>query len=167
MMAEMEFIRLKSGYRTALADGLLVPDSPKHMATEELYQAVTGSLLHLCDERYVYAVALYSPERNLAYAYTYAYQPEQNWTSYTKNLTPQSYKTEDYLFDRDCWFRVCVKRADGSDMDEKDRERAGKLVCFSGEKPVYQEKEYFRAEAERVTKVIRDTEVRIQAKQKT
>ena len=41
----MEFIRLISGYRTALGDGLLVPDSPKHMAAEELYPASAGRKL--------------------------------------------------------------------------------------------------------------------------
>ena len=163
----MEFIRLKSGFRTALADGLLVSDSPKHMATEELYRAVPGSLLRLCDKRYVYAVARYSPERNLTYAYTYAYHPDENWTSYTKNLTPESYGTEDYRFDRECWFRVCVKRADGGDIEEEDRERAGELVCFSGEKPAYQEKECFGTEAARVAKAIQEAEKRIQTKGQT
>ena len=155
VMAEMEYIELKCGYRTALADGLLVPDSPKHMASEELYRAAPGSTLHLCDNRYRYAVAAYSPERNLDYAYAYAYQPEENWTRYTKNLTPQSYRAEDYVFETDCWFRVCVRRADGCDLGEEDCELAGRLVRFLGKAPVYQEKEYFRAEAIRVAEAIR------------
>lgn len=154
----MELIQLFPGYRTALADGLLVPDSPKHMTSMELYRAVPGNVLHLCDRRYRFAAAVYSPERKLEYVYTYAYQPEENWTSYTGNLTPESYGTEDYVFETDCWFRVCVKRADGRDMSEDDFERAGKLIGFSGEKPVYQEKEYFRAETERVTAKIRRAE---------
>lgn len=152
----MEYIKLKSGYRTALMDGLLVPDSPKHLATEELYRAAAGSILHLCGEGYVYAVAVYSPERNLDYAYTYAYQPEENWTSYTRNLTPESYRTDDYRFETDCWFRVCVKRADGADIEKKDRERAGELVQFSGKAPAYREKECLRAETERVVKSVRE-----------
>lgn len=154
----MEFIRLFPGYRTALADGLLVANSPKHMTSKELYRAVPGSVLHLCDWRYRFAAAVYSPERRLEYVYAYAYQPEENWTSYTGNLTPESYGTDDYRFETDCWFRVCVKRADGADMSEEDRERAGRLVRFSGEKPVYREKECFRAEAERVAAAVRETE---------
>ena len=38
------------------------------------------------------------------------------------------------------------------------------MVLFSGEKPAYQEKEYFRAEAARVAKAIQEAEQRIQGK---
>lgn len=37
-----ESLNLKPGFCTALADGVMVPDSPCHMATEEFYRAVPG-----------------------------------------------------------------------------------------------------------------------------
>lgn len=132
----MEYLGLTPGYRTALADGTLVADSPKHMATEEFYKAYKGSRLHLCEEGYLYAAAIFSQKRNPAYIYSYAYQPEENWASYTQNLTPESYGREDYVFDQECWFRVCVRRADGADMNSQDYARAGEMI------------EYHRAAAE-------------------
>ena len=63
----MRYLDLTAGYRTALADGTLVPDSPKHMATEELYRAYPGDKIHLCDDRYVFAPAVFSMEREQEY----------------------------------------------------------------------------------------------------
>ena len=70
----MEYVNLIPGYRTALADGTMVPDSPKHMATEELYRASVGDRLHLCNDQYLFAPAIFSLERNPVYIYSYAYQ---------------------------------------------------------------------------------------------
>lgn len=126
----MEYLRLTPGYRTALADGVLVPDSPKHMATEEIYRAFCGSRLHLCEDGYVFAAAVFSEERNPEFIYSYAYQPEENWAAYTQNLTPQGYGREDYIFEKECWFRVCVKRKDGRDMDSEDFSRAGEMIEY-------------------------------------
>ena len=72
----MEYVKLKPGYRTALNDSTLVPDSPKHMATEKFYHAVAGSRLHLQDEEYLFAPAIFSLEREPAYIYTYSYARE-------------------------------------------------------------------------------------------
>lgn len=121
-------LELTAGYRTALADGTLVPDSPKHMATEEVYRAYPGERIHLCDERYLFAPAVFSMEREPKYIYSYAYHPEEIWARYTKNLTPDSYGQEDYVFGQDCWFRVCVRRKDGESIGKEDIGRAGTLV---------------------------------------
>lgn len=126
----MEYLQLTPGYRTALADGVLVLDSPKHMATEEFYRAFPGSRLHLCETGYLFAVAVFSKERNPAYIYSYAYQPEENWASYTQNLAPESYGAEDHIFDRECWFRVCVRRKDGEDMGSEDYRRAWEMIEY-------------------------------------
>ena len=142
-------INLKSGYRTALIDGTLVPDSPMHMATEELYHAVAGSRLHLCDEEYVFAPAIYSLERNRDYIYTYAYSPEQNWTTYTQNLTPQGYGSEDYIFHQECYFRVCVRRKDGQILSSQDKEKALKMVEYYYEEFPYKSKSWFEKEIEK------------------
>lgn len=127
---KMEYLRLTPGYRTALADGVLVPDSPKHMATEEFYRALPGSRLHLCETGYLFAVAVFSLQRDPSYIYRYAYQPEENWAVYTQNLTPQSYESEDYIFDQECWFRVCVRREDGADMGSEDYRRTEEMIGY-------------------------------------
>lgn len=129
-MLKMGYLQLTPGYRTALADGVLVPDSPKHMATEEFYRAFPGGRLHLCRTGYLFAAAVFSLERDPLYIYSYAYHPEENWAAYTQNLTPQSYGTEDYIFDKECWFRVCVRREDGEDMGSEDYRRAEDIIEY-------------------------------------
>ena len=71
MGMQMEYLRFTPGFRTALRDGTLVPDSPKHMATEEFYKALPGSRIHLCNENYLFAAAVFSVERDPKYIYTY------------------------------------------------------------------------------------------------
>ncbi len=129
----MRYLDLIGGYRTALADGTLVPDSPKHMATEEFYRACPGDRLHVCEEDYLFAPAVFSMERDPVYLYSYAYQPEENWAHYTRNLTPGGYRQEDYVFEEECWFRVCVRRTDGEDLGDTDLRRAKTLVTLESE----------------------------------
>lgn len=143
----MEYVNLIPGYRTALADGTMVPDSPKHMATEELYRASAGDRLHLCNDQYLFVPAIFSLERNPVYIYSYAYQTEENWSSYTGNLTPEGYGREDYVFSDECWFRVCVRRKDGEDLTEADFACARKVVEFHGREREYEEKPWFVQEA--------------------
>ena len=153
-----ESLNLKPGFCTALADGVMVPDSPCHMATEEFYRAVPGSRIHLCREGFVFAPAIFSMERDPKYIYTYDYQPEENWSTYSGNLTPDSYQKEDYIFQEDCWFRLCVRREDKEVLTEEDRGQAGELAVLIGEPVAYKEKSCLRDEAEAVIRRIKDRE---------
>lgn len=142
----MEYLELKTGYRTALLDGTLVPDSPKHMATECFCHAVRGSRLHLQEGEYLFAVAVFSMERNQEYINTYCYAKEENWSTYTQNLTPETYQEGDYIFEEECYFRVCIRRKDNSNLGPEDAARASVLVEFYHEEPEYEEKPYFKEE---------------------
>lgn len=155
---DAEYLKLMPGFRTALADGVMVPGSPCHMATWEFYRAAPGSRIHLCREGYVFAPAVFSMERDPVYLYTYAYQQEENWTTYTRNLTQDSYGREDYIFEEDCWFRLCVKRADGAELTEEDRSRAGELAVYFHEEIPYQEKPWFDREIEEVAGRVREAD---------
>uniref|UniRef100_UPI0040559FD6 glycerophosphodiester phosphodiesterase family protein n=1 Tax=Acetatifactor sp. TaxID=1872090 RepID=UPI0040559FD6 len=153
-----EYIKLKTGYRTALMDGMLVPESPLHMATEGFYHAVPGSRLHLCEEGYLFAVAIYDLERREEYIYSYDYQKEQNWTTYTQNLTPQTYQSSDYVFDKECYFRVCVRRSNGANLNAEDNDKAAKMIEYYHEEPEYVEKLWFEREIQKSVKTIRECE---------
>ncbi len=150
----MEYIKLRMGYRTALYDGTLVPESPKHMATEKIYHAVPGSRLHLCEQEYLFAPAIFSLERNPEYIYTYSYAKEENWSTYIQNLSPDSYQLEDYIFEKECYFRVCVRRRDGYELGQDDLVKSSRLVQFYHTEPQYQEKPYFQWESERTIESI-------------
>lgn len=151
----MEYLKLSPGFRTALADGTLVPDSPRHMATRGFYRAAPGSRIHLCQEGYLFVPAVFSLERDPVYQYTYAYQPEANWATYTRNVTPDSYGREDYVFAEDCWFRLCVRREDGEELTEEDREGCGDLAAFYCPDIAYKEKPWFAPEIRAVAGRVR------------
>lgn len=119
-----------AGYRTALIDGSLVPQSYQHMATELLYWAEKGASLKLTIDGYLFAAALYSPEREEKYIYTYDYEKESNWTSYDKNLSVSSYQEGSYIFEKSCYFRLCVKRKDGRDIVPEDVNKIEKGLIF-------------------------------------
>ena len=143
---DIRYLKLTPGFRTALVDGTLVPGSPKHMATEDFYKALPGSRIHLCEKGYLFAVAIFSVERDLAYIYSYAYAPEENWARYTRNLAPDSYGREDFVFTERCWFSVCIRREDGADLTEEDDRYREKLLAFSSEEEAYEEKACFTQE---------------------
>lgn len=123
-------VEFKAGIRTALADGTLVQNSPKHMATEHLYRAMAGDRILLLSSEYLYALALFSTERDMKYIYTYDYQIESNWTTYLQNLTPDTYSDKEYIFGEECYFRVCLKRKDGMDISSSDAIRGGEIIRF-------------------------------------
>lgn len=153
-------MKLKPGYRTALMDGVLVPDSPQHMATEKFYHALPGSRLHLREKDYLFATAVFSPERMPEFIYTYAYQREENWTTYTRNLTPQTYQEEDYVFDRECYFRVCVRRKDGLTLGQEDFARAGEIIEYTHTEPAHEIQPYFQQEITETVRTILEYEAR-------
>lgn len=154
-MQKISYLKLQKGYRTALMDGMLVPNSAQHMATERLYHAVRGSRLHLCLEEYVFAVAIFALERDTQYVYSYAYQKEENWTTYTVNLTPDSYAAADYVFEEECYFRVCVRRADGADITAEDAACSAKIIEYYHEEPEYITPAYFQTEIDETVDSIR------------
>lgn len=153
-----EYIVLTPRLRTALADGALVPDSPQHMATEEFYRAEAGDRLHIADGDFLFATALFSLERNPAYIYSYAYQAEENWTTYTRNLSPQTYGEDDYIFEKECYFRVCVKRKDGRDLTQEDYDASENLLSFTHEQTSYAGQPCFAQEIEETINSIHQEE---------
>lgn len=153
-----EYIKLTPGLRTALADGTLVPDSPQHMATEEFYRAEAGDKLHITGGEFLFAAALFSLERNPAYIYSYAYQAEENWTTYTRNLSPQTYGEDDYIFKEQCCFRVCVKRKDGRDLTQEDYDASNKLLRFTHKQTSYVGQPCFAQEIEETINSIQQEE---------
>ena len=148
-MKKRVMLKIKEQVRTALQDGTLIYDSPKHMATQHLYKASKGSILTLQSDDYVFAVALFSLERDLKYSTTYDYPPESNWTTYQKNLTPDSYQSCSFEFEQSCYFRICLKRVDGMDVSEVDAKIAEQQVVFETEEVKKEISSFYQEEIER------------------
>lgn len=153
-MDERQTLEFTLGLRTTLIEGQLLPNSPYHMATEVIYHGAKGSKILFDSDQYVYAIALYSKRLNQEYMVEYKYQNESNWTTYTKNLSPQSYGTRSFVFDKEYYFRICIKHKEGRRLNYLDVIQATQSLQFVYVKPAYQEKKYFEQECIRVAQRI-------------
>lgn len=156
-MTQQIHLEFRKNIRTALADGTLVYDSPKHAATEELYHAYKGDTLQMSGSRYSFAVAEFDLKFDDKYIYTYDYQSEANWTTYTQNLTPTSYGNQPYRFEKECFFRVCVKRNNLWDIQESDIADIQNALLFTTDVPDYIEKSFFTEEINKTAETIEQT----------
>ncbi|MDR0221223.1 MAG: metallophosphoesterase [Lachnospiraceae bacterium] len=121
----------RAGMTIRAATGLEALGVPDRMSTLFFCKAQAGDRLTLLDPRYYFNVATYGPEVDEKYIYTFAYQPNQSWTKYAGDLSGETYRQEDYVFARDCYFRLCFKRADGADFSEAEAEGVGeKIIRF-------------------------------------
>jgi hypothetical protein len=118
----------RAGMTIRAATGLEALGVPNRMATLFFCEARAGDRLTLLDRRYYFNVATYDPEIAEKYLYTFAYQPNQSWTKYAGDLSGETYRQEDYIFSRKCYFRLCFKRADGADFDEAEAEGVGERI---------------------------------------
>lgn len=137
---------ITEGFRTALADGCLVPDSPYHMATEFFYPVSKGDYIECIHKDYLFAVATFRTEREEKYLYTYDYKTDSAWLTYRQDLKPDSYSRDTYVFEEDGYCRICVKRADGMEITRKDADKINRILAFYADVKSYQEKECFKPE---------------------
>lgn len=162
-MDEKKTLDFTLGIRTSLAEGKLLADSPFHMTTEIIYHGGKGSKILFDSNTYVYAIALYSKKMNKEYTSSFKYQKESNWTSYTKNLTPDAYTTETYVFDHEYYFRICIKRMDGQRLNYLDVIQASECLQFMFVEPQYVEKAYFIEESIRVAQEIGQVKTKVKS----
>ncbi len=147
---------ITAGFRTALADGCLVPDSPYHMATEFFYPVSKGDYIECIHKDYVFAVATFSTDREDRYLYTYDYKTDSAWLTYRQDLMPDSYSRDTYVFEEDGYCRICVKRADGMEITQRDADRINRILAFYADQKKYQPKECFKPEIEDTVKKVRE-----------
>ncbi len=77
------------------------------------YCAKKGDILKLLDDSFEFLPVLYDEKVDETYIYTYAYQEEQNWSTYSGNIKEMTYVHEEYFFPRDCFFRIVIRKTDG------------------------------------------------------
>ena len=90
--------------------------------TLHFYLADSGDSLHLLDGHYEYAVALYRPEIDSRYIYTYDYQPEESWTTYEKDSLDRGFGREEFVFSERTYFRVVLRRIPDDEMTKRVEE---------------------------------------------
>lgn len=153
MLKKRMVLSITCGYRTALTDGCLVGESPFHMATELFYPVSKGDFIECVDKRYIFAVATFEAKLEDKYLYTYDYKRDSAWVVYRRDLTPESYSRNTFVFKEDGYCRICVKRADGSEVDQADADRINDILHFYVTEQTFEAKECFVQEiAETVEK---------------
>ncbi len=154
MQKKRMLLSMTAGYRTALADGCLIGESPFHMATELFYPVSKGDHIECVDRRYVFAVATFEAKREEKYLYTHDYKTDAAWVVYRQDLTPDSYSRKSYEFKEDGYCRICVKKADGGEITQEDADAVNDILHFYARDKEYVPKECFAPEiADTVTKV--------------
>jgi len=143
MQKKRMLLSMTAGYRTALADGCLIGESPCHMATELFYPVSKGDHIECVDRRYIFAVATFEARWEEKYLYTHDYKTDAAWVVYRQNLTPESYSRKSYEFKEDGYCRICVKKADGGEITQEDADAVNEILHFYARDKEYVPKECF------------------------
>ena len=107
-------------------------------------RAYPGDGVILLDTAYEFNVATYKQEIDPQWIYTYSYAPEQAWVMPNNDCDESTWRKEDYIFSSEVYFRVYVRRCDGT---EGATDNAVKIVTTQKE---YEEPEWLAGEAYRV-----------------
>lgn len=145
----MKRIELKviAGITIRASTGRIGYNQPDRMSSWYFYEAMPGSRLCLLDLNYCYTVATYNKKYDVGrYIYTYDYEMEESWTTYANDLNKDSYIQRDYVFQNEVYFRICLKRVDGSDLSSKEAARIDQILSYYSYETHYKEHEYFQKE---------------------
>lgn len=140
-------IEVKAGIAIDGDTGMIIREMPFHMASEIIYKACRGDRIVVNDWAFLLNVAVYSTEVPEEYMYTYMYEQEQNWSSYTHNFCEEGYSVDNYVFEEDCFFRVCLKKQDGNWCIPEDAARINEIISFHSVPENEEENTCFEEEA--------------------
>lgn len=107
--------------RTSLDKGILIHNSPPHMSTLDYYYAKKGSVLKVLGKKYIFNIATYKMGVDDSYIYEFKYLPDSAYLTYNQDLDIEKYSLDDYIFEKDTYFRICLKRADGENITKSDK----------------------------------------------
>lgn len=122
----------KTGCRLSLYTGMIEKGFDDRWSSERFYHAYKGDYVEFVSdklkEKYEFMVAEYSLDTRDELIYTYCYEPEENWTTYCHNMTPDSYSSGKYEITKECYIRVNIRRKDGAVFDGVSVEKYWELM---------------------------------------
>jgi Predicted phosphohydrolases len=144
-----------AGMKIRAGDGLQELGHLEMLSTPLYYLAHPGDRLRLIDSDYKFNVATYVPEVKDCWIYTYDYAPDESWTVYRQDLSGDSYRQDDYIFEDSVYFRVCLRKINGTAFDgSEDINRILSVEKNATSTP--EMKPWLRNEVERVAKHVKD-----------
>lgn len=143
----------RAGMKIRAGDGWEELGFPEMMSTPLFYSARHGDRLGLRDHAYKFNVATYAPEIERRWIYTYDYSPNESWVVYNHDLSGGSYRQDDYIFSKQVYFRVCLRKVDGGVFN--GFEDIDAILCFESDSPASDtEKPWLKAEVNRVAEKV-------------
>jgi len=124
------------------------------LSTPVFYHANPGDRLTLKNSNFKFNVATYRPEVEPRWIYTYDYAPDQSWTIYNKDLSGESYRQDDYIFESHVYFRVCLRKVNGDLFNENDD--LNKILEFKTTPSQKKPKQWIINEVGRVTDKVKN-----------
>ncbi len=118
--------------RTTLDTGVVLGGSPVHIVTPEYYWAKKGTVLSMLQSEYVFNIATYRVARDESFIHEFKYLPDSAYFIYNKDLDIERYSAKDYVFDKDTYFRICVKRKDSREIQVKEFKNFNELEKVRG-----------------------------------
>lgn len=147
-------LKVREGATIYSSTGRIGYGQPDRMSSIHYYKAYSGCRLHLKDASYYYNVATYALRFDEKYIYTYDYEPEESWTTYRHDLYGDTYIQNDYIFHDKCYFRICLKKKDGSSFSSEEAGRINEIIEYEMSDCENASNSCFRKEIERVTNEI-------------
>ncbi len=132
-------LEVEAGIAIDAESGKIVLERPFHMASRILYKAKAGDRIVVNDWAFLLAVATYETTVREEYMYTYMYEEEQNWSCYQGDFSEEDFSREGYVFEKDCYFRICLKKEDDNWCITADAERVNEILSFHSGQGVEQE----------------------------
>ena len=132
--------------RLDVQTGNVIKGFSGYATTEFFYKAQPGNKIYLPNNIYCYYVATYEARKELDKGR--AYYPEENWAIYNRKTTNHEFIQTEYTFSQEVWFRVCVKRMDGQDLQDRERISIEESFIFETYDASYNPKSCFKLEIE-------------------
>lgn len=145
------------GLKIRAGDGLQELGHPEMLSTPFFYLAQPGDSLRLINYEYKFNVATYASEVKNRWIYTYDYAPDASWTVYRHDLSGDSYRQDDYFFTERVYFRVCLRKMDGTDFEGSEDMNSILFFDTASEVSPIEMKQWLRSEVERVSERIMNT----------
>lgn len=115
-------IRLDLGWTINRETGFAERAGKDSCATYHFYKATAGSMIRCKNRAYEYQLFAYTLETEERLIYSYCYQEEENWATYCPQKSVLEWTRGEYHFEEDCYFRLLVRKCDGTEFGVIPRE---------------------------------------------
>lgn len=118
----MSKIRMHIGKVIDVSSGMIMDGEDTVMSSVLFYYVDRDASIRIKDKAYEYAYAFYTTRWQEDYIYSYAYQGEQNWSDYEKDLSTigRGYTQKETKLGQEGYIRLSLRKVDKSPLSTAD-----------------------------------------------